>query len=124
MTTESHWLIPLLIRFLDPELIHRGKGPRVLGLERVPKVEIRERLVLRKTRPIAGDRAGVDIEADELQAVLREEALDLRDRQPMLLDVEQQIAACAGAEEIAEVRNLPQWRVVAEHHELLATSAN
>ena len=46
-------------------------------------------------------RERIEIEADEGETVLGEEVGDLRERQAVLLHVEQEVAARAGAEEIA-----------------------
>src|SRR5947209_6838609 len=57
---------------------------------------------------------------DEVQIVLGEEGLDLRNRQTMLLDVEQEIAAFAGAEEIPGLGDALERRI----QEVLPAAAN
>src|SRR5215469_6943731 len=73
--------------FLDPELIHAGKRVRPFGLERVPAIEIAHETVAAESLPITLHHLGGEFKTDEFQAVLDEEGLDLRDRQPALLDV-------------------------------------
>src|SRR6516165_1051848 len=73
--------------FLDPELIHAGKRVRPFGFERVPASEIAHETVAAENLPITLHHLGGKFETDEFQAVLDDEGLDLRDRQPALLDV-------------------------------------
>src|SRR5213080_4343149 len=57
---------------------------------------------------------------DEVQIVPGEEGFDLRNRQTMLLDVEQEIAALAGAEEIPGLGDALERRI----QEFLPAAAN
>src|SRR5262245_46289834 len=97
--------------FLDPELIHTGESVRPFGLERVPAIEIAHEMVAAENVPITLHRLRGKFETDEFQIVLRDEGLDLRNRQPTLLDMKQQVAALAGAEEIAGLGNALERRV-------------
>ena len=83
---------------LHPELVHADESRRIFGFEHVPAVKIGGGLVFRKASAIVLQRlAG---EADKAKAVLAQESRDLRDRELMLLHVEQQVAAFAGGEEV------------------------
>src|SRR5262252_6704777 len=73
--------------FLDPELIHAGERVRPFGLERVPAIEIAHETVAAENVPITLHRLGGKFETDEFQAVLGDEGLDLRNRQPALLSM-------------------------------------
>src|SRR5438270_3268970 len=89
------------LQLLHPELVHAGKGVGLLALERVPAGEIGPRFVVRETPQIFLRRGVIEVEADKREPVLRDERGDLRDRQTVLLHVEQEVAAAAGAEKIA-----------------------
>src|SRR5262249_20923772 len=97
--------------FLDPELIHTGESVRPFGLERVPAIEIAHEMVAAENVPITLHPLRGKFETDEFQVVLDDEELDLRNRQPALLDMKQQVAALAGAEEIAGLGNVLERRV-------------
>src|SRR5262249_596736 len=102
---------------LHPELIHAGEQHRVLALELLPPVEVGHGARVREASAI-GD-GGLSGEADEIQALRREERLYLRDRQLMLLHVEQEIAALAGGEEVGIFRDVPQRRALCKAQQLL-----
>src|SRR5262249_61548195 len=91
--------------FLYPELIHAGERVRPLGLERVPAIEVAHETVSAENVPITLHHLRGKFETEELQVVLADEGLDLRNRQPPLLDMKQQVAALAGAEEIVGLGN-------------------
>src|SRR5262245_4066800 len=97
--------------FLDPELIHTGERVRPFGLERVPTIEIAHETVATENIAIMLHDRRREFETDEFQIVLDDEGLDLRKRQPALLDMKQQVAALAGAEEIAGLGNAVERRV-------------
>src|SRR5262249_29348326 len=97
--------------FLDPELIHAGERVRPFGLERVPAIEVAHETVAAENVAITLHQLGGKFKTDELQAVLADEGLDLRNRQPALLDMKQQVAALAGAEEIVGFGNAVERRV-------------
>src|SRR5580704_9231692 len=86
----------------DEELVHLGEGRRRLRLERVPAIEVKHRRAFRESRRelLLGRR--IQYEAGELQAVIRQERFDLRQRHLMFLDVKDQVATFVGGEEIAE----------------------
>src|SRR5262245_36377757 len=86
---------------LHPELVHAGKGGGMLALERVPAREVGHGLVLRESRQVPPLHGLIEIEADEREAILRDEVGDLRNREAVLLHVEQQIAAAAHAEKVS-----------------------
>src|SRR4029079_15102081 len=85
---------------LAPELIHPGECIGAVPLECIPARQIGHRLVVGKFRPIISQYARIQFESDERQFLRVAKFLDLRNGEPVLLDVEQQIAASAGAEEI------------------------
>src|SRR6516162_1195608 len=78
---------PTLLVFLDPELIHARESVRLFGLECVPAIEIAHETVAAENLPITLHHLRGEFKTDEFQAVLDDEGLDLRDRQPALLDV-------------------------------------
>src|SRR5262249_42997925 len=97
--------------FLDPELIHTGESVRPFGLERVPAIEIAHEMIATENVPITLHRLRGKFETDEFQVVLDDEGLNVWNRQPVFLDMEQQVAALAGAEEIAGLGNVLERRV-------------
>src|SRR5262245_60080914 len=97
--------------FLNPELIHTGKRVRPFGLERVPAIEIAHEMVAAEDVPITLHRLRAKFETDEFQVVLADEGLDLRNRHSTLLDMKQQVAALAGAEEIAGLGDAVERRI-------------
>src|ERR1700738_4079723 len=96
---------------LHPELIHAPEHRRVLRLERVPPVEVGRGRVLGKSLAVARDDGAVDYETEEVQVVRGEESLDLWQHVPMLLDVEEEVAALARAEEVLILRHMRQQGV-------------
>src|SRR5262249_44220887 len=92
--------------FLDQELIHTGERVRPFGLERVPAIEIAHEMIATENVPITLHRLRGKFETDEFQVVLDDKGLNVWNRQPVFLDMEQQIAALAGAEEIAGLGNV------------------
>src|SRR5262249_62212873 len=100
-----------LSAFLDPELIHAEERVRVFGLKGMPAIEIAHETLATENVPILLHDSRREFEADEVQVVLDDEGLNVWNRQPVFLDMEQQIAALAGAEEIAESGNAAERRV-------------
>src|SRR5262249_39059370 len=86
---------------LHPELIHAGERLGPLRLEGVPSVEIAHEVVATENAAILLQNPRRKFESNEPQIVLDEKRLDLRDRHSAFLDVKQQVATLAGAEEIA-----------------------
>src|SRR5882757_8646215 len=87
---------------LQPEMVLAGEHIGMVGLVAVPAVE------LGLVGKLAFDlvlAARVDHEADEGEAVVVQEGLDLRDGQPVLLHMEAQVAAAA---HVVEIRRLPE----------------
>src|SRR5258705_3361784 len=83
-------------------MVLAGEHIGMRGLVAVPAVELG--LVGKLALDLAL-AARVDHEADEGKAVFVQEGLDLRDGQPMLLDVEAQVPAAA---HVVEIRRLPE----------------
>jgi hypothetical protein len=75
--------------------------------------EIGQRPIIGKTASEVMQHAAGQVEAQELELVLTEKVVDLWQRKLMFLDVEQQVAAGAGTEEIVRIRNFRQRRTVA-----------
>ena len=89
-----------------PELIHQHERIGPVRLEPVPVVEIGQRRIVGETRPVARRRIGVrPFEADEFELELREQLRDPRQREALLLDVEDEVAAAAQAVEILAPRD-------------------
>src|SRR5262249_56180190 len=85
--------------FLNPELVHAGERVRPFGLECVPAIEVARETVAAENVPIMLHDRRREFETDECQVILDDERLDVRDREPAFLDMNQQVAALAGAEE-------------------------
>src|SRR5438067_9430036 len=83
-------------RLLQPELVHIEEGQRILGLEHMPVVEVDHRRVVGEAPPVGWRR--LVGEAEESEAIVVQEGLDLWKREFMLLHVEQQVAATADRE--------------------------
>src|SRR5882672_492637 len=71
--------------FLHPELVHPGKGVRLLALEVVPGREVGHGPVVREPRQVSLRREMIEIEADKRKAIFRNEAGYLRNRQAVFL---------------------------------------
>src|SRR5262245_12355244 len=97
--------------FLDPKLIHAGERVRLFGLQGMPAIEIAHETLAAENVPIMLHDSRCEFETDEFQVVLDDEGLDVRNRQPAFLDMKQQVAALAGAEEIAGLGNALERRV-------------
>src|SRR5262249_39089541 len=97
--------------FLDPKLIHAGERVRLFGLQGMPAIEIAHETIAAENVPIMLHDPRREFETDEFQVALDDEGLDVRNRQPAFLDMEQQVAALAGAEEVAEFGNAAERRV-------------
>src|SRR5262245_884690 len=87
--------------FLQPELVHAGKGIGLFRLQPMPKIEIAEETITAEEIAVVLHHSRRKFEPDEHQAVLVNEGFDLRNRQSVLLHVKQKVTALAGAEEIA-----------------------
>ena len=95
-----------------------------LSVESVPAVEIGRRRRVGETAPEGRQHRGRDLKAEERQAVVGEERLDVRQREAVLHDVEQQVAAAAGAVEIAQRGQAFFERAILATMDLLAAGAN
>src|SRR5262249_59817136 len=85
--------------FLNPELIHAGERVRPFGLECMPAIEVARETVAAENVPIMLHDRRREFETDECQMILGDERLHVWNREPAFLDVKQQVAALAGAEE-------------------------
>src|SRR5262249_2664797 len=83
-------------------MVLAGEHVLVLGLVAMPAVELA--LVWKPAFDLVL-AARVDHEADKREAVVVQEGLDLRNGQPVLLDMEAQVAAAA---HVVEIRRLPE----------------
>src|SRR5579863_5209828 len=95
-----------LLRLSEPKLVHASEKRRILGLECMPQRKIGLCAVMRKTLAESLQRATLQVEAQEIEPVVAKKVGDLGQRQLMFLNMEQQIAAPAGAEKIEPVRHL------------------
>src|SRR5262245_15042859 len=77
----------------------------------MPAIEVAHETLATENVPILLHDSRREFEADEVQVVLDDEGLNVWNRQPAFLDMEQQIAALAGAEEIAGLGNAVERRV-------------
>src|SRR5262245_56418373 len=107
---------------LHPELVHPGKGGGVLVLEGIPARQVGHSPVLWESRHIPPLYGLIEIEPDEGEAVLRDEVGDLRNREAVLLHVEQQVAAAAYAEKVSRRGDRLELAVAVE--ERLPAAAN
>src|SRR6266498_2698632 len=112
----------LLIEWVlqDLELIHAGERVRPFGLECMPAIEVARETVAAENVPIMLHDRRREFETDECQVILDNERLDIRNREPAFLDMKQQVAALAGAEEIAGLGNAVERRV----QQVLPATAN
>src|SRR5439155_13282665 len=106
--------------FLHPELVHASERVGLLAFQSIPTVEIAHQMITAEQAAIMLHEARRKFKTDEAQIVLGEEGFDLRNRQTMLLDVEQEIAALAGAEEIPGLGDAVKRRI----QEVLPAAAN
>src|ERR1041384_3850273 len=81
----SRWRVRPLV---NPELVHPEERIGVFLLERIPVLDAGPGRVVWKPLPVAGRHVGIGIEADELQAVLRQERRDRRKVERVFLHVE------------------------------------
>src|SRR5262249_61334438 len=77
----------------------------------MPAIEVARETVAAENVPIMLHDRRREFETDECQAILDDERLDVRNREPAFLDMKQQVAAFAGAEEIARLGNAVERRV-------------
>jgi hypothetical protein len=90
--------------FLHPELVHAGERLRISQLEEVPKIEIDHRRDVREPDPESlGGRRG-NVKSEKFEIMVRKESHDDGNRQPMFLNVKQQIPALALPHEIQGAR--------------------
>ena len=101
----------LLRLLLHDELIHARKCMWMLLLEFVPVIEVGAGGIVRKLFAIARRHGYFELEADEFKPVGGEKILDLGDRETVFLDVEQEVAAIAGAVEIGSPDDGPFRRL-------------
>src|SRR5215510_13103678 len=109
-------------RRLNIEQVRLDEGPRIGGLEALPAIEIDKGVRVGKLLLKLVEVLLVDIEPEKCKALLFDEAPDLRNRELVLHDMEQHVAAVAHREEIMDRAQLLPERVVA--NELLTTCAN
>src|SRR3954468_7525158 len=88
-----HSFMGLSSGLADPELVHRREGIRVGRFVGVPLLERHGKLLSRQ------------LEAEELDAELGDRRGDLRNREAMLLHVQDEIARARGAVEVAQRRD-------------------
>src|SRR5688572_26883687 len=90
----------------SPKLVHARKGVRKLLLKPVP---VRQRVVA-EPRAVARERLAVrQLEAQETKVQAGQHRLDLRQREAMLLHVEQEIAAAAHTVEVLVAREILEF---------------
>src|ERR1043166_4507871 len=106
-----------------PEHVHAGEDIWMLPFERMPVGEVRHRGVGGKALAIMRGHVVLDLKSDQSEAFGVQEGFDLRQGHPLLGDVEQEIAAVAGAVEIAQFSEVRQIGGLLGH-EFLATSPN
>src|SRR5689334_5549962 len=97
---------------LNVKQIGLDERPRVHSLEALPAIEIDERRGIRKLLLKAREVFRVDIEPQKGQALLGDEGFDLRDRELVLHDMEQHVAAIAHREEVMDRAKLAAQRFV------------
>src|SRR3989338_11640426 len=68
--------------------------------------------------------SGIDFESEKCQVVFPEEFIDAGQRHAMFLNMEQQVAAGADAEEICRIQGRTEIRAVARLHQILAEAPN
>ena len=86
----------------------------------MPTIQVAHEAIATKHVPILLHHVGRELEPDEFQVVLGDEGFDLGYRESMLLNVKQQVAAFAGAEEIAVLGDAPERGI----QEVLPAAAN
>src|SRR5262245_39758445 len=109
-----------LRRLLYPEVIHAGQEIRIFHLEGLPQPEIARGRLNWVTGVEATQLLRLQREAEEVQIVVIEERLDIRKVERVRLDMEEQIAAAADAEEIAGLPEQPQLVGQLRSHQFLA----
>src|SRR5690349_12078601 len=90
---------------LDPELVHAPEGSRIRLLEAIPVFQIGHGHITRAGVAVVRQHGSVQLETEQSEAVLRKKSADRRQRQTVLLHVEQEIAAGAQAVEIRRVQD-------------------
>src|SRR5262245_43294043 len=86
----------------------------------MPTIQVAHEAIATEQIPILLHDAGRELETNEFQVVLGDEGFDLGYRESMLLNVKQQVAAFAGAEEIAVLGDAPERGI----QEVLPAAAN
>src|SRR5260370_21086916 len=105
---------------LKPELIHAGEGGRIFHFEHMPGGEIRHGTVFRETEAVTRNDPRRQLKTDELQIVLAQKGIDLRNGQMMFLDMEQEVATFTDAEIIGVIGDRFHGRA----QELLTAATN
>lgn len=113
-----------LSNFLNPEVVHAAEGVRVFVLENLPLREAGGGAVIGKASMVGMQDSGVDLESEEGQVVFPEKFIDAGQRHAVFLNVEQQVAAGADAEEIRRIQGRAEIRAVARLHQVLAEAPN
>src|SRR6185295_3770789 len=99
------WSGAALRRLPRPEIIHAAECIRIRGLEAMPVRKVGQGRVVGECRAVARDRWRIELEAKQSEIMLAKECADLRKRQPVLLHMEQEIAARARTEEIRRMQD-------------------
>jgi hypothetical protein len=99
--------VRVLRLLLHDELIHARERVRVLLLVGVPMIEVGAGQIVWKLRTISEQYIGIMLDAEQCKSIIGEEILDLGERETMLLNVKQEIAAVAGGVEIASAGDCP-----------------
>src|ERR1051326_1767486 len=124
---SSMWMSLLdmaLLFLLHPELVHAAEGCGVLGLELVPGIEIGHAAVVGKACAVTQRDRAIDLETKQAKPVGGEKRSDLRQRQAMLLNMEQQIATSARRIEIGRTGERGKRRTLTGGKDCLPCAAN
>src|SRR6185312_8360844 len=109
-------------RLCDPEYIHPRERVRKLRFERVETREIPHLCIVGISRGVKTRDVGTQYESFEAQAERIEMRSDSRQREAVLLHMEQQVAAFGGHVEVAAQRE-PRERIVALAEQRLPAAA-
>ena len=95
---------PTVSAALAPELIHPDERIWVFALECIPGFQISHCASAGVFHSVVLQRAGIEFESEEREPLAVEKFLDPRNGEPMLLHMEQQIAASADTVEVRKLR--------------------
>jgi hypothetical protein len=93
---NGQWAI--LGSLLHAEPVHADESLRIFHFELVPSIKVGHRGILGESCGIGTLLRRTEHEAEELQIVLVQEAFDLRQTHPVLLDVEHQVTAAVSCD--------------------------